>query len=191
MSTITVVKKNGYAAIAADTLTKWGATKESADYIVNHSKIIQVRDSFLAISGPTSAKLALKRYFANMKEEPSFYSVDGIFETWLALHETLKEEYYLRPNSDDKDSYESTRMDVLIASPQGIFGVAAHRSVQEFSKFYAFGCGAEYAMGAMYGSYNDPLKSADDVARLGVEAASVFDDCTGLPVISYMVKQNI
>jgi len=33
MTTIAVVRKNGYAAIAADTLTKWGSGKESAAYI--------------------------------------------------------------------------------------------------------------------------------------------------------------
>jgi ATP-dependent HslUV protease, peptidase subunit HslV len=191
MSTITIVKKSGYAAVAADSLTKYGANKESADYIVNHSKIIQIQDCFLAISGPTSSKLVLKHYFTTVQSEASFASVDNIFNTWLALHNTLKEQYFLRPDEDDEDSYESSRMDVLIASPQGIFGVAAHRSVQEFSKFYAYGYGSEYALGAMYAVYDDPSRSAEDVARLGVQAASVFDDTTGLPIISYTVKQNV
>ena len=32
MTTIAVVRKNGYVAIAADTMTKWGSGKETADY---------------------------------------------------------------------------------------------------------------------------------------------------------------
>ena len=42
MTTITVVKKGGIAAIAADTLTKWGAGKESAKYIANSEKITKI-----------------------------------------------------------------------------------------------------------------------------------------------------
>jgi len=51
MTTIAVVRKNGYAAIAADTMTKWGSGKETADYIVNHDKIFQVGDSYLGVTG--------------------------------------------------------------------------------------------------------------------------------------------
>ena len=63
-------------------------------------------------------------------------------------------------------------MDVLIANRHGIFGVGADRAVQEFAKFYAFGYGCEYALGAMFAAYEDPARSAEDVARLGVEAAA-------------------
>ena len=38
MTTIAVVRKSGYAAIAADTLTKWGTGKESAAYVANNTK---------------------------------------------------------------------------------------------------------------------------------------------------------
>ncbi len=41
MTTVAVVRKEGVAAIAADTLTKWGSAKESAVYIANHEKILQ------------------------------------------------------------------------------------------------------------------------------------------------------
>src|SRR3954462_9133064 len=48
MTTIAVVRKNGYAAIAADTMTKWGTGKETASYIVNHGKIFQVGNTYSA-----------------------------------------------------------------------------------------------------------------------------------------------
>ena len=44
MTTVAVVRKNGVAAIAADTLTKWGPVKESATYVVNHEKILHVAE---------------------------------------------------------------------------------------------------------------------------------------------------
>jgi ATP-dependent protease HslVU (ClpYQ) peptidase subunit len=40
MTTIVVVKKNGYVAIGTDTMTKLGATFERADYIENHRQTV-------------------------------------------------------------------------------------------------------------------------------------------------------
>ena len=60
------------------------------------------------------------------------------------------------PGHGEDDAIESSRMDVLIVNPRGIFGVAAHRTVQEFSKFYAFGSGGDIAMGVLYAAFNDP-----------------------------------
>jgi ATP-dependent protease HslVU (ClpYQ) peptidase subunit len=185
MSTITVVRKAGFVAIAADTLTKYGYVKESADYVVNHSKIISFGDIYMASAGPTAAKFALQDLFRSLKKIPDLSNVDSIFAAWVDIHKTLKEKYYLRAEEDDKDSFESSRVDVLIMGKTGIFGVGTERTVQEFSKFYAVGSGAEVALGAMYVAYANPDRSAEDIARLGVEAASQFDDSTGLPILSY------
>ena len=187
MSTITVVKKSGVAAIATDSLTTYGLEKDSAEYIINHQKIVKVGQSLLGICGPTSAKLMVHDFFVNKKPPTKLNTVNSIFKTWCELHLTLKEDYFLMPNEDEDDTVESTRMDVLIINPQGIFGVSAHRAVQEFSKFYAYGTGAEFAMGAMYAAYKEGT-SAEDIAILGIEAAAEFDTKTGLPVISHKVK---
>lgn len=181
MTTLAVVKKNGVAAIAADTLTKWGTNKESASYVVNHGKLLQVGDSWLAVTGYTTFILILKEYFSDPEVQAEFHSVGSIFSTWQALHATLKEQYFLLPGEDKDDDIESSQMDVLIANPHGIFGVAEHRSVQEFSKFYAYGSGSDLAMGAMHALYNSQLP-AEEIARRAIEAAAEFDDRTGLPV---------
>ena len=184
MSTIVAVEKEGSVAIAADSLTTWGSAKESAQYVDNYQKIIQVGDSYLAISGPTSAKLALKDYFENTNDL-DLGNVDGIFRTWLALHAALKDRYFLNPNERRDDAFESTRVDVLIANRKGIFGVAAHRAVQKFSKFYAYGSGWQHALGAMYAAYSQPGRSAEEVARIAIAAAAEFDSETGLPLVCY------
>lgn len=181
MTTLAVVRKNGIAAIAADTLTKWGTNKESAAYIDNHSKLVRVGESWLAVTGYTTFILILKDYFANPEVNADFGSVGGIFRTWQNLHGALKDQYFLLPGEDKDDDLESSQMDVLIANPHGIFGVAEHRSVQEFSKFYAYGSGSDLAMGAMHALYESPL-SAEEIARRAIEAAAEFDDRTGLPV---------
>ena len=188
MSTVTVVRKNGFAAIAADTQTTWGWEKETAKYVVNHQKIIQVGESYLAMTGSTTGKLVLRHYFDSLEKIPDFSNVNAIFAIWMKLHEALKETYFLRPNEDENDSFESSRLDILIANAHGIFSVEARRSVQEFSRFYAEGSGDNYAMGAMYALYDDDSKSAEDIARAGVEAAAEFNIATGLPVISHQVK---
>ncbi|HUN59542.1 MAG TPA: hypothetical protein VMU41_15630 [Candidatus Binataceae bacterium] len=186
MSTITVVQKNGFAAIAADTLTTRDGGKDSAEYVLNHQKILQIGDSFIAISGPTSAKLALKDYSAK-GEDYDFSDVDAIYRTWLRLHAALKRTYFLEPDEDEGQSFESSRFDTLIANPNGIFGVAAHRTVQQFAKFYSYGTGSLHALGTMHALYPLTDRSAEDIALAGVEAAAAFDAYTGLPIISYRI----
>ena len=188
MTTIAVVRKNGYAAIAADTLTKWGTGKESAAYVANNSKIVKVGDNWLGAAGTATFKLILRDYFAQSGVPARFDSTINIFKTWQAFHAVLKERYYLVAVNEKDDSLESSKFDVLIANPRGIFGVGAHRTVQEYRKFYAIGSGTDLALGAMYAAYDNSRVSAEQVARLAIEAAAEFDDATGLPVISQAVK---
>lgn len=188
MTTITVVKKAGRVAIASDTLTKWGSGKESSRYVANHEKIIRVGDSYVAITGSATFKLILADYFSSLEEIPPLDSVANIFSAWNALHGVLKEQYYLQTGEDKEEDLESSRMDVLIANRHGIFGVAAHRTVQEFSRFYAYGSGSPYALGAMYAAYRAPSLDAEAIARLGVAAAAEFHDESGLPVQSFVIE---
>jgi ATP-dependent HslUV protease, peptidase subunit HslV len=188
MTTIAVVRKNGYAAIAADTLTKWGTGKESAAYVANHDKIVRTGDTFLAASGTSTFKLIMRDYFGTRGVRARFDSAIEIFKTWQAFHSVLKERYYLVSVNEKDDSIESSKFDVLLANPHGIFGVGAHRTVQEYRKFYAIGSGTDVALGAMYSAYDNARLSAEQVARLAIEAAAEFDDATGLPVISRSIK---
>jgi ATP-dependent protease HslVU (ClpYQ) peptidase subunit len=188
MTTIAVVRKNGYCAIAADTLTKWGSGKESAAYVANNTKIVKVGENFLGAAGTATFKLILRDYFAQAGVPARFDSSINIFKTWQAFHAALKDRYYLVSVNEKDDSLESSKFDVLIANPRGIFGVGAHRTVQEYRKFYAVGSGTDLALGAMYAAYDRPGLSAEQVARLAIEAAAEFDDSTGLPVVSRAVR---
>ena len=188
MSTVTAVKKDGYIAIAADTLTKWGSEKNTAKYVVNHNKIIQLGENYIGVTGPAASQHAMKHYFSQQKSALKLRTIDEIYAAWRDLHEALKEEYHLESKDEDA-AFESSHMDVIVINPAGIFAVGAHRDVQEFSSFYAYGAGNEYALGAMYAaSHSQNSYSAEDLARIGVEASAEFDDSTGLPIISYMIK---
>jgi ATP-dependent HslUV protease, peptidase subunit HslV len=188
MTTIAVVRKNGYAAIAADTMTKWGSGKETADYIVNHSKIFRVGNSYLGVTGNATFQAILRDYFSRPRVYARFETPLEIFKTWQKLHAILKQDYYLVPGHGEDDAIESSRMDVLIMNPFGIFGIAAHRTVQEFSRFYAFGSGGDIALGVMYATYTEGKRSAEEIARRAIDGAAEFDDSTGAPVTSYAVK---
>ncbi|HUP89300.1 MAG TPA: hypothetical protein VM100_08120 [Longimicrobiales bacterium] len=188
MTTIAVVTKNGYAAIAADTMTKWGSGKETADYIVNHGKIFRVGSTYLGVTGNATFQAILRDYFSRPRVYARFETPLEIFKTWQKLHAILKQDYYLVAGHGEDDAIESSRMDVLILNAYGIFGIAAHRTVQEFSKFYAFGSGGDIALGVMYATYSDAKRSAEDIARRAIEGAAEFDDSTGAPVTSYAVK---
>lgn len=192
MSTITVVRRNDEVAMAADSLSSAKYyRREGANYIVNHSKILQVGASFLGICGPASAHLALQQYFTDCAEAPVLTSVEAIYRTWLKLHKVLKDDYFLRSYEDSDDSFESSRMDVLIANPSGIFGVAAHRSVQEYSKFFAFGSGDDYALGALFTAYGDESKTAEEIACIGVAAAIEFSSNSAPPIFSQTVSLQV
>lgn len=186
MSTIVVVRKNGNAVIAADTLTTCGNTKESAEYVVNHGKIIEYKDNFMGISGSASLQIALQNFLSVSKKKFLFENVSEIYKFGLLLHAELKDKHFLR--ADDEEDFETFRGDILIANKHGIFGLSSYRYVQEYTKFYANGSGGDYALGAMYAVFNDQEKSAEDIAKVGVEAGTEFDDGSAAPVQLYSVK---
>jgi ATP-dependent protease HslVU (ClpYQ) peptidase subunit len=182
MTTIAVVRKGDRVAIAADTLTKWGPVKESADYVVNSTKLFRAGASWLAVTGNATFKHILPDWFGGLDETPALDSVADIFRTWNRLHGDLKDRYFLQPEEDKEDAIESTRVDVLIANPRGIFGVSGQRTVQEFARFYAYGSGADFALGAMWSVYDRTEFDAAAVARHAIMAAAEFDDGTGAPI---------
>ena len=93
----------------------------------------------------------------------------AIFETFRGLHPILKEQFYLKPDEEEDDPYESGQMTVLLASPGGIFGVYSMREVYAFEKFWAIGSGRDFAIGAMHAVWdqydNPPISPALALGR--------------------------
>lgn len=181
MTTVVVTKKGGIACIAADTLATYGDMRESADLIANSDKLVRIGDAWVAPTGPASAQLVLKHFISTYEELPLLEDTDGIFDFLNVLQRALRDEYFVQGKEDSADDFESMRMELLIASPGGLFGAYPQRSVQEYTRFYAFGSGAEYAMGAMHAAWETAV-SAEELARIGVETAAKFDVGTGLPL---------
>lgn len=181
MSTVVVTKRDKDIAIGADTLCKLNFTNESAEYIENPSKILRVGDSLLAYVGHASFGLILNSYFGSLGAPPKFDSESSIFEMARNLHLSLREDFFLNTTETEDDPFESSQFDCLIANKTGIYGLYSLRSVQKYRKFYSFGTGYKFALGAMRTAYELNL-SAVDVAKSGLEAATDFDEDSGAPL---------
>lgn len=179
MSTIVAVSKDGESVIGADTLTKYGEQKESSSYIRDYSKVIEVGESLIAFVGHASFGLVLKSYLSKLEAPPALSSKMEIFEMARAFHPVLKKEYHLVAN--DEDTFEGAEVDCLVLSDSGIYGIYSMQNVHQFSKFYAFGSGSQYALGAMAALYSESDFNARQIASKALEAAAEFDDASAAP----------
>lgn len=186
MSVVVVVKKADKAVIAADTLWSFGSTNLTAKYTNNRSKIAKCGDTHIGAVGASAHNNVIRSIIRNYEKELSFKSMDDIFETYLKLHRILKEEYFVITEEHDKDTYESSQIDALIANPNGIFGIYSWREVYEYERFWATGSGEEYALGAMSAVYDSEL-NAEEIATIGINSACEFDDGCSLPLTLHTV----
>ena len=184
MTIIVVVRKGGEVAIAADSQTTFGDDQKLlAGYDLHHDKIFSIGEHHLAIAGSAAHDLVLQNALRSLKSR-DLKSRAGIFETFRKLHPKLKDHFFLRPEEEDDDPYESSQLMLLLANPHGIFGVYPMREVYEFSRFWAIGSGRAFAMGAMYTCYEDDL-SAAQIAERGILAGCEFDLSSSLPMSLY------
>jgi ATP-dependent HslUV protease subunit HslV len=189
MTTVVVVRKGNTAAIAADTLVTFGDTRLPHGYEVNE-KLFKVGDCWVGMAGTTAHFPVLRRALASLPpDELRLHSRDQVFETFLKLHPKLKENFFLNTKEDDADPYESSQFTALIANPAGIFGVYSYREVFEFDRFWGIGTGRGFALGAMYAAF-DRVKTARDVAEIGVRAGCEFDKNSAGPVHVHTIKLN-
>lgn len=187
MSTITAVKKNGYVAIAADTLVSMGPMKMSAAYNKTCRKILRVGDSYLGMTGFMVTVQVLESLFRIAGPPPKLSTPSEIFEVFRLVHARLRDEYFMNPRTDPTDAFEMTHLNVLVANPHGIFTVGGYRTVCEYEKFWASGSGMEYALGAMHALY-DKSDDVVSVAESGVRAAADFDGATAVPIESHLIR---
>jgi ATP-dependent protease HslVU (ClpYQ) peptidase subunit len=188
MTTCVVVKKDNEIAIASDSLVTFGDTRLSNAYEVNE-KIFQVGESYITLAGTAAHFPVMRKLLTEMGEECRLSNRDEVFETYSKVHQLLKEKYFLNTKEDEDDPYESSQITSLIANQYGIFGVYSYREVFSFDRFWGIGSGRNFALGAMYAAY-DRVKSAREVAEIGVKAGAEFDKSSSAPfrIFSFDVK---
>ena len=187
MTTVVVVRKNGQAAIAGDSLVTFGDTRLAHGYEANE-KLFRVGDSWIGMSGTTAHFPVLRRALNGLSpDELKLHSRDEVFDTFLKLHPKLKENFFLNTKEEDADPYESSQFTALIANAAGIFGVYSYREVFEFDRFWGIGTGRAFALGAMFSAY-DKVKSARELAEIGVRAGCEFDKNSNGPIRVHTIK---
>ena len=190
MSTIVATVKNGIACIAADSLTSFGDTKQSSEFVVDSDKILQLTAvdsgalSYMGIVGSAAHQLVMQSLAVDHADKIDFSERMSIFTTLKTIHPILKEEYFLNSKEEEDDSYESSRVDALIMNENGIFGLYSLREVEQYSRFWAVGSGSEFALGAMQTAY-ELYDTAEQIAQAGVVAGATFDNASSLPMTSY------
>ncbi|GIK24891.1 MAG: hypothetical protein BroJett006_11370 [Betaproteobacteria bacterium] len=186
MTTIVAVKKNGMAAIAADSLTTFGDTRLGRQYKGEHDKILEIGGSWIGLCGSSAHHLVLSALLPKL-EDIRLGSRMEVYETFRRLHPVLKEQGYLNPKEDEDDPYESSQITALIVNSSGIYGVYSYREVFDYDRFWGIGSGRNFALGAMFAAY-DRCKTAADVAKIGVMAGAEFDTATQGPIVLHTVK---
>ena len=186
MTTLVAVRKHDEIAIAADSLTTFGDLKLAASFDKSPEKIVRYRDNYLGLCGSAAHQLVFESLLAN-REDFDFSGRVAIFDTLRKLHPVLKDQHFLNPKEEEDDPYESTQITALIANEHGIFGVYSMREVFEYTRYWAAGSGREFALGAMHSLYTR-LKTAEAVARIGIEAGCEFDKNSSMPMSLYSLK---
>lgn len=187
MGTLAVVKLGSSISMAADTGSVQCDQMTGAGH---HTicKIIAFNGSLIGISGAACARLAVEHYLEHNPMLVHFGSVSEIYSTWLAMHSVLRSDYFLNTNADEDTSYETSRMDVLVANETGAYAATAHRSVYQVLQFHAVGQGDQYALGAMHALYGQEDLSAEQIAIAAINAAAEFHTGTAAPVTVRTVR---
>ena len=182
MSTLVVVKKNGYATIACDSLSTDGSITVCPENKINNLKFFKHADSFIGLVGWSNFNDILENILNDESMDLEFSNRTTIFNSLLKIHQKMKDEYFIETSESDDQPVESSQMDGLVISPYGIFEFDSYRGVDEYSKYWALGSGRRYALGSLHSAYESE-KTSEEIAIAAVKASCNFDDGSALPVL--------
>ena len=187
MTTLVAVRKNDEIAIAADSLTTFGDTRLSAEFDRTPDKIIQYK-------GHVHRPLRQRRAPARVREptrearRPRLLQQGRRFSRRSgSCIRSSRSSTSSIPKEEDDDPYESTQITALVANVHGIFGVYSMREVFEYTRFWAAGIGARVRAGRDARAVPNRLRTAEAIARAGIDAGATFDKNSGLPLTLYTV----
>ncbi len=176
MSIAVAVRKRDQIVVAADSQESFDDRRVLRD---NHgaSKIVRAGSSYIANTGWGAYDNILRDYLARISR-PRLGSERAVFAFFIAFWRQLHKRYQFvndQPGEhDDPTPFADLDSSFLVVNRSGIYYVSSNISVMEFTKYYAIGSGASYALGALHALYGQPL-AADALARRACEAASAFD----------------
>ena len=171
MTILVAVKKNNRVFLGADRITTFG--NEYSTDLVNSSKIIKLKNGYLATSGYTLLDNVIEHLYNTDHKmmENSFKDRAQVFHFFLQLFTEMRKNYTLVDTG--KDTYATMYNVFLLVTPASIYGVSNNLAVHEYEKYAAKGAGSDYAQGCLYGTY-DLLDDAFEITRLALESACHF-----------------
>jgi len=186
MTVIAAAIKGNFVSIAADSLISDYSTKLRQEYLDEIHKIIKINDSFVGFTGYCATSQVAEHL---MLTEPEKFRLNGrfeIFTTLVRIHKALKEDYFVNTSgSNNHDPTEPNQLNMMIVNGQGIFSADDCRNVDKYTKFWAIGSGASFALGALECLYDYPEMTSEQLVIRAVQAACKFDLSCELP---YLVK---
>ncbi|MGR3293759.1 MAG: hypothetical protein ACUZ9M_07075 [Candidatus Scalindua sp.] len=170
MSIAVAVQKDNKIVIGADTLQCFDSNMTGVDNL-NESKLRRIGSVMVASAGWGLYDNILDDYLKG-KKSVKLSTKQEVFLFFKKLWPVLHEKYSLVKDQCDDAASPFGELDssFLIATKKRILLVSSNMCVTEFLKFYAIGAGRDYAIGAMHVLY-DQEKSAEEIARLAIEAA--------------------
>ncbi len=189
MSIVCAVKKNNEVAISADSLTSYGSLQASSRHLKNSGKLYKVDDSVIGMVGWSAISGIVEHLILQDKKIFRLGGRMEIMSTLLALHERMKDDYYLKTFEDRDQPVESIQLQALVVNRNGLFEINSYREVNEYLTFWAMGSGKRLALGAMHALYDQKM-SAKAIAEAGIRAASEFDDSCSLPLKSRVIRES-
>lgn len=181
MTVITAAIKNGKISISSDTQLNFGSLQVNSKYIENKNKLFSVNGSVVGVTGWSATSQILEHL---LETEPKLFNLNSrwaIFETFVALQEKLKDDYFIEPREDSDQPVESNQLDGLVINSNGLFQFSSYREVHQYTKFWAIGSGRRYALGAMHALFESDA-TAKEISTAGANAAAEFDDACNFPV---------
>lgn len=171
MTILVAVKKNGRVYLGADRITTFG--NEYSTDLVNGSKIIKLKNAYLATSGYTLLDNVIEHLFSQNHKmvENEFKTRANVFSFFLELYTELRKSYTLIDAG--KDTYANMYNVFLVVTPTSIYGVSNNLAVHEYERYATKGAGSDYSQGCLYGIY-DLLDDGFEITRIALEAACHF-----------------
>lgn len=182
MSIVVAVSKSDRVVVAGDSLVCFGDAERIPPENSRTAKIMRLGSSIMGGTGWAVFDDIL-RDFLHDRAAPPLGSEREIFSFLMDLWKALHDRYpYVNDQAAHKDTpFADLDSSFVIANRGGIFKVSSDMGVTRFNEYYAIGCGAPYALGALRVLYRG-AQDADAIAREAVQTAIDFDVHCGGPI---------
>lgn len=188
MGTLVAVKKGAEVCLATNAWNLREPWLGGSLHATPHC-IVKVGESYIGLASSVAFQTCLENILNGLqgKRIPALTSRQELFTFFNQIHETLRNESGMNPSYQPGQEFEWSPMNAIVINRSGIYRVDSSRGVYEFTRYWAYGSGEAFALGAMYASYDQDL-SASEIAKKALAASSEFDGMGAIDPILVSIK---